>query len=315
MEKIRIGISTCLLGERVRYDGGHKRDPYLVDTLGRYFEYVPVCPEVECGLSTPRESMRLVGDPEAPRLVGTRTSTDFTEQMQTWAEERVRELAGEELCGFIFKSKSPSSGMERVKVYGPSGMPRKVGVGVFAREFMARFPLLPTEEEGRLHDPILRENFIERVFVLKSWRDQVLGKPSPASLSGFQARNKMLIMAHNPAAVAGLGRIAARGNAACFESGLAEYETTLMEALRLKATPRKNTNVLHHAMGYFKKLIGAEEKIELLETIENYRNGLVPLLVPLTLIKHYARKYSVDYLLHQTYLQPHPLELQLRNHA
>ena len=175
MEKIKLGISTCLLGETVRYDGRHKLDRFLMNTLGQYVEYVPVCPEVECGLGVPRESMHLEGDPDSPRLVTTRTKQDMTDRMVQWARKRVVELEKEDLCGFIFKSNSPSSGMERVRVYNEKGMPVKKGIGIFAGIFMDRFPLLPAEEEGRLHDPELRENFIERIFTLKQWRE-VLAK-------------------------------------------------------------------------------------------------------------------------------------------
>jgi uncharacterized protein YbgA (DUF1722 family)/uncharacterized protein YbbK (DUF523 family) len=314
-EKIRIGISSCLLGEKVRYDGGHKRDRYLSTTLSEYFEYVPVCPEFECGLGVPRESMRLVGSPESPRLQGTRSGTDFTERMETWAWNRVRELESERLCGFVFKSNSPSSGMERVKVYGASGMPTKTGVGVFARIFMEQFPLLPTEEEGRLHDPVLRENFIQRVFALQAWRDQVASSPTPKALSDFQARNKLLVMSHSQEAARQLGRMAARGGNGDFAATVGEYEHAFLAALRLHGTLRKNTNVLQHAMGHFKKLLTADEKAELVELIGHYRDGLVPLVVPVTMIAHYARKYQNEYLLQQTYLHPHPLELRLRNHA
>lgn len=175
MEKIKLGISTCLLGENVRYDGGHKLDQFLMNTLGQYVEYIPVCPEVECGLGVPRESMHLEGDPDSPRLVTTRTKQDMTDRMVQWARKRVVELEKEDLCGFIFKSNSPSSGMERVRVYNEKGMPVKKGIGIFAGIFMDRFPLLPAEEEGRLHDPELRENFVERIFTLKQWRE-VLAK-------------------------------------------------------------------------------------------------------------------------------------------
>ncbi|UCG14989.1 MAG: DUF523 domain-containing protein, partial [Deltaproteobacteria bacterium] len=171
MEKgIRLGISTCLLGENVRYDGGHKRDRFITDTLGQFVQFVPVCPEAECGLGIPRESMHLKGSPESPRLITTRTKIDHTDRMLAWARIRVRQLEKEDLCGFIFKSNSPSSGMERVRIYNEAGMPEKKGVGIFARAFMDHFPLLPVEEEGRLHDVKLRENFIERIFALKRWR-------------------------------------------------------------------------------------------------------------------------------------------------
>jgi uncharacterized protein YbbK (DUF523 family)/uncharacterized protein YbgA (DUF1722 family) len=291
MGPIRLGISTCLLGENVRYDGGHKWDRFLTDTLGQYLEYVPVCPEVECGLPIPRESMHLEGDPNSPRLVTSRTHKDHTAQMVKWAKKRVKPLAREDLYGFIFKSNSPSSGMERVKVYNEKGMPEKKGVGMFARIFMDHFPLVPTEEEGRLHDPVLRENFIERVFTLKRWREGLTGKRNLGNLVDFHTRHKLLVALYG------------------------QYETLLMEALKLKTTTRKNTNVLQHMMGYFKKQLSPDEKQELLEVIEQYRQGFIPLIVPITLINHYTRKYTEQYLSKQIYLKPHPLELKLRNHV
>ncbi len=312
---IRMGISTCLMGEKVRHDGGHKLDRYLMDTLGRYFDYVPVCPEFECGLGVPRESMRLVGDAESPRLVTTKSNVDMTERMTEWSRKRVRELEAENLCGFIFKSKSPSSGMMRVKVYSESGMPSKTGVGIFAREFMSHFPLLPVEEEGRLHDPGLRENFIERVFALKRWRDNLAGGRKRGALVKFHSENKLLIMAHSQKHLREMGGLVAGAKdlpvAELFES----YQFLLMEALELRASTAKNTNVLHHIMGYFKRDITSDEKQELLEVIGSYRKGIVPLIVPITLLGHYVRKYKPPYLLNQHYLQPHPVELALRNHV
>ncbi|MDT8389815.1 MAG: DUF523 and DUF1722 domain-containing protein [Lentisphaeria bacterium] len=312
---IKIGVSACLLGENVRYDGGHKRDRYLTDVLSDYFDYVPVCPEVECGLPVPRESMRLTGDPQAPRLTTNRTKRDLTEQMQAWARPKVAELEKENLCGFIFKSNSPSSGMERVKVYSDSGMAEKTGVGLFARIFMDHFPDLPCEEEGRLNDSALRENFIERVFALHAWKESVLQTPTRKGLSDFQARMKLSLMAHSPRGATALGRIAARGKDSDLSADIAEYGTMLMTVMRLIATPKKHTNVLHHAMGYFKKMITADEKVELLDVIESFHQGLTPLIVPITLIKHYARKYETPYLRDQDYLNPHPAELKLRNHC
>lgn len=313
--KIRLGISACLLGEPVRYDGQHKLDRYLRDTLGRYVEWVPVCPEVECGLPVPREAMRLVGDPERPRLVTQRTGVDHTARMLSWAAERLEALEAEDLCGFVFKSGSPSSGMERVKVYGEKGMPEKVGVGLFARAFMDRFPLLAVEEEGRLHDPLLRENFIERVFTYRRWREACARGMTRGNLVDFHTREKLLLLSHSPKHYQALGRLVAA--AKDYEPGelYRRYEELLVEALRLKATPRKNANVLQHALGYFKKDLTAAEKQELLEVIDQYRTEVVPLVVPLTLVVHYVRKYDQSYLKLQTYLNPHPSELQLRNHV
>jgi len=315
MEKIRLGISTCLLGENVRYDGGHKLDRFLTETLGQYVEYVPVCPEVECGLGTPREALRLVGNPEAPRLVTTHTKQDLTDRMTQWAQKRVDELEKEGLYGFIFKSDSPSSGMERVKVHSEQGMPVKKGIGMFARVFMGHFPLLPVEEEGRLHDPVLRENFIERIFTLKRWRETLAQKESRGSLVDFHTRHKLLVLSHSPRHYQIMGKWVAQDKTIPLKDLYQQYQILLMEALFLKTTPKKNSNVLQHMMGYFKEQLSSDEKQELLEVIDSYRQEYIPLVVPVTLIGHYVRKYDQPYLKEQVYLNPHPMELQLRNHV
>jgi uncharacterized protein YbgA (DUF1722 family)/uncharacterized protein YbbK (DUF523 family) len=314
-DRIKVGISACLLGQPVRYDGGHQQDRYLIDTLGQYMEYVPVCPEVECGLGTPREAMRLVGTPENPRLVTRKTGVDHTQKMIRWAKKRVKALEKESLCGFIFKSKSPSSGMSRVKVYNDQGMPAQTGVGMFARVFMDHFPLIPVEEDGRLHDPKIRENFIERVFTLMRWRKNLEEKPAMGRLVDFHSKNKLLIMAHSPKHYKEMGRLVAGGKGTAIKKGYEHYQTLLMDALKLKSTIRKNSNVLFHLMGYFKKQLTADEKQEVIDLIEQYRYGYLPLIVPITLINHYVRKYDQPYLKMQTYLNPHPVELKLRTHV
>ncbi len=314
-DKIKIGVSTCLLGENVRYDGGHKRDRYITDTLGRYLDFVPVCPEVECGLPIPREAMRLVGNPEAPQLITIRSKEDLTDRMLAWSRKRLQALEAEELCGFIFKSGSPSSGMERVKVYDENGVPAKKGRGLFARAFMEHFPRVPVEEDGRLHDPNLRENFIERIFALKRWRDVLRNGRSVGRLVEFHTRNKLLCLAHSDRHYRAMGKLVAGGKSVPVDRLYADYEKLLMQALALRSTVRKNTNVLQHMMGYFKKDLTRDEKQELLEVIDEYRREMVPLIVPVTLLKHYVRKYDQDYLARQTYLNPHPLDLRLRNHV
>lgn len=314
-DKLRLGVSACLLGQNVRYDGGHKLDRFIAEQLGRFAEFVPVCPEVECGLPVPREAMRLVGDPEAPRLMTVRSGRDLTEQMLRWARGRVEELAREDLCGFIFKSRSPSSGMVGVKVYGESGVPAKKGVGLFARAFMERFPLVPAEDDGRLHDAVLRENFVERVFTLKRWRDALAQGRRLKTLVDFHARHKYLIQSHSEKHVREMGRLVAHAKGAPVADAFAEYERLLLEALSLKATVRKHSNVLQHILGYFKRQLAADEKQEMLEVIEQYRAGHAPLLVPVTLINHYVRKYRQPYLAEQAYLNPHPAELKLRTYS
>jgi len=315
MEKIKIGISSCLLGNAVRYDGGHKLDRFLRDTLGQYVDYVPVCPETECGMGIPRESMRLEGKTGAPRLVTHRTREDKTEMMLLWAKKRVAELEAENLCGFIFKSDSPSSGMERVKVYDDKGMPAKTGVGIFARIFMEHFPLLPVEEEGRLHDTGLRENFIDRIFTLKRWREIRNMKSSRGALVDFHTRHKLLLLSHSTKLYQAMGKLVAGQKSLSVQDLFLQYELMMMEALKLKTTPKKNVNVLQHMMGYFKEQLSTDEKKELLEILDDYQKGFIPLIVPLTLIGHYVRKYDQAYLRKQIYLNPHPLELQLRNHV
>lgn len=312
---IKIGISSCLMGYKVRFDGGHKRDRFLTDTLGQYFEYVPVCPEVEYGFGIPREALRLVGNPDSPRLVTTKTHRDHTDRMLRWARKRVIELGKEGLCGFIFKSNSPSSGMERVKVYSDEGMPQKKGRGVFAGVFMDRFPLIPVEEEGRLHDAKLRENFIERIFTLKRWRELQENGMRLGGLVDFHTRNKLLILSHSPKHCSAMGKLVAGGKQYVIREIFQRYEVLLMEALKLKTTIKKNVNVLQHMMGYFKKHLSADEKKELLEIIQSYHDEDIPLIVPVTLFNHYVRKYEQPYLHKQTYLNPHPLALHLRNHV
>ncbi len=314
-ERVRLGISSCLLGNAVRWNAGHKLDRFLTNTLGKFVDYVPVCPEVEAGFGVPRESMRLVGDPENPRLITFKSKTDHTDQMQRWARKRVKELEKEDLHGFIFKSDSPSSGMIRVKVYTEKGMPVKKGVGMFAREFMARFPLIPAEDDGRLHDAKIRENFIERIFTLRRWRETITKAKRMGNLVDFHTRNKLLILSHSPKHYRVMGKLVAEGKQMSMNDLYARYENTLMEALALKTTAKKNLNVLQHLMGYFKRQLSKDEKQELLDVFGQYRLGFVPLVVPLTLINHFVRKYDQPYLKLQTYLNPHPVELKLRTHV
>ncbi|MGZ3605271.1 MAG: YbgA family protein, partial [Thermodesulfobacteriota bacterium] len=293
----------------------HKLDRFLTDTLGQYVEYIPACPEVECGLPVPRESMHLEGDPDSPRLITIRTKQDMTDRMVRWANKRVVALEKEDLCGFIFKSNSPSSGMERVWIYNEKGMPGKRGVGIFARIFMDHFPLLPVEDEGRLHDPKLRDNFIERIFGLKRWREILSKKESRGTLVEFHTKHKLLILSHGPKHYQMMGKLVAKAKEIPIKELYQQYQAILMEALQLKTSPKKNANVLQHMMGYFKEQLSSDEKQELLEVIDHYRKEYVPLIVPMTLINHYVRKYSQPYLEQQVYLNPHPLELRLRNHV
>jgi len=312
---VRIGISARLLGEKVRYDGGHKRDIYLVETFGRHVEWVPVCPEVELGLGTPRETLRLVRISNDIRMVMPKTGTDHTENMRTYATHRVRELARENLNGYILKKDSPSCGMERVRIFDSQGVPAKSGRGLFAEVLLQHFPHLPVEEEGRLCDPRLRENFIERVFAYARLQSLFSAHWRFGDLVAFQTAHKLLLMAHSPQAYRSLGRLVAEGKSVPRVELRERYESEFMGALREMATTKRQVNVLQHMVGYFSKRLDVDSRQELQAVIHDYHSGIVPLVVPLTLINHYVRKYDVAYLRGQVYLEPHPKELMLRNHG
>ncbi len=314
-EPIRIGISACLLGEKVRFDGGHKRDRYLTDTLGQYFEWVPVCPEVEVGLPTPRPSLRLELADGDVRMVVTKEGRDLTRAMRSYAKSRVAALAEKELRGYLLKKDSPSCGMERVRVYKEKGPPNRNGRGLFAEALLARYPLLPVEEEGRLHDPMLRDNWVTRVFAYHRLCGLWKGRWKVGDLVRFHTAHKFLLLAHSPQDYRELGRTVAAAKQIDRKELRAQYDTQFMAALTKKATRKKNTNVLQHILGFFKKEIDGPSRQELLAHIEDYHGGLVPLVVPLTLVAHYVRLLDVEYLRDQVYLAPHPKELALRNHV
>ncbi|MFN0007870.1 MAG: YbgA family protein [Planctomycetota bacterium] len=312
---LRIGVSSCLLGENVRFDGGHARDRFVVETLGQWFEFIPVCPEMEIGMGTPRPTVRLVDEGQGLRMVAPSTGEDFTQRMQAYSASRIGELAKQDLDGYVLKKSSPSCGLERIRVY-QKGMPmRRDERGLFAAELLRRWPGLPVEEEGRLNDPHLRENFIERVFCRNRWRVLVSRGLTRRRLVEFHTAHKLLIRAHNEAAYQRLGRlvgsIGKTGNRELFEA----YETELQAALCTRATNKRHANVLQHALGYMKTELSALEKREILSAIEDYRRGLLPLVVPLTLLRYDIRRHQIDYLAAQLYFDPHPKELMLRNHA
>ena len=311
---IKIGVSSCLLGEHVRYDGGHKHDRYITDILGEHFSFVPVCPERECGLPIPREAMRLEGDSVVPRLMTRQTRVDKTEQMLAYCSAKITVLQNEDFCGFIFKKDSPSCGLFRVKVYN-NGQAQKNGSGLFAAAMVRHFHLLPMEEEGRLNDPDIRENFIERVFSYRRWKNFLMGALTIGRLVEFHTTNKLLMMAHSPQIYREMGGLVAHASDLSMADLLQRYEELFMKGLALHATVKKNTNVLHHIMGYFKQQLAPDEKVELLEVIDHYHDKQLPLIVPMTLLCHYIRKYDQQYLKGQVYLAPHPSQLMLRNHV
>ena len=312
---LRIGISACLLGVEVRFDGGHKRDTFLTNVLGPYVEYVPVCPEVEMGLGTPRETLRLVRQPVGLRMITTRTGIDHTDGMNRWSKRRLEELAGEDLSGYVLKKDSPSCGMERVKTYGGGALPARDGRGLFASALLGRVPLLPVEEEGRLSDPTLRENFIERIFAYRRLHDLFSGRWTPGTLVAFHTGQKMSLLSHSTTAYNELGRLVARAGTVPRADLRRGYETLFMQTLARPATRARHTNVLHHMAGHLKRMLDADSRAELAACIDEYRRAVVPLIVPLTLIRHYVRVHDVTYLKGQVYLEPHPRELMLRNHV
>lgn len=311
---VRIGVSACLLGQPVRFDGGHKRDAFLLGSFGRFVEWVPVCPEVELGLGTPRETLRLERRGDDTRLVTTKTRVDHSDAMRAWARARVEALAREDLSGYVLKKDSPSCGMERVKLYGQSGATR-TGRGLFAQVLLERFPHLPVEEEGRLSDARLRDNFVERVFAYRRLTAFFAGRWTVGGLVAFHTAHKFLVLAHSPRHYAALGRVVAAARRTPRAELRATYTTTLMTGLTILATPAKHANVLQHLLGHLRDGASPADRQELAALIDDHRRGLVPLIVPLTLLRHHVRRANLTYLADQLYLEPHPRELMLRNHV
>lgn len=312
---IRIGVSSCLLGNAVRFDGGHKRDSFLTDQLQPFVEYVPVCPEVEVGMAIPRPTLRLQDSGDGPRLIAPASGEDYTAAMRAWADRRLRALEGLELSGYVLKKNSPSCGMERVRIYGSAGMPTRNGQGVFASVLRERFPDLPIEEEGRLNDPVLRESFIERVFAYRRVRDLFARRWRAGDLVAFHTAHKLQLMAHSPSAYRALGRFVADVKSLRRNEVEVQYQAGFMAALAQRATARRHLNVLQHILGYFRTSLDEGDRAELLRVMEEYGARLVPLVVPITLIQHHLRRCGIKYLADQTYLAPHPKELMLRNHV
>ncbi len=312
-EPIRLGVSSCLLGAKVRFDGGHKRDRYLTDVLGEWFDWVPVCPELDIGLGIPRPTIRLVEGGDNPRLIEPKSGEDLTGKMEIYSEKKVDALMASGLDGYLLKRASPSCGMERVKVYTEAGMPLKAGAGVFARILMEKWPNLPVEEEGRLNDPMLRARFIEHVFCRHRWRSLERRGFSRRRLVEFHTAHKLLLRAHNEAGYRRLGRIVASAGSVPDAELYRAYEEEFNKVLSNRATRKRHANVLYHALGYLKRDLDSFERNELVSLIEDYRNDMVPLIVPVTLLRHHVAKHGIGYLQGQLYLEPHPRELMLRN--
>jgi uncharacterized protein YbgA (DUF1722 family)/uncharacterized protein YbbK (DUF523 family) len=311
--KPKIAISACLMGDEVRYNGGHKESRLCSRVLTDYFDFITVCPEVSIGLGIPREPIRLVGNPYQPEAVGTiDREINVTGPLAEYGRKMAAELS--DICGYIFMQKSPSCGLERVKVYNPHGAPVDGGGrGIYAQAFCAQHPNLPVEEDGRLNDPVLRENFLTRVFAYSAWQHLLKEGLSRRGLTDFHSRYKYLLMAHNPVQYKALGNLLGNMGKTDAETLGPQYFSELMSALKKCATRRTHTNVLQHLCGYLKKTLSADDKQEVQHVIGQYRQGIVPLVVPLTLLKHHFRQHPDPYIAQQVYLQPHPENLSLRN--
>lgn len=311
MYKIKVGISACLLGQEVRFDGGHKRSSFCERDLGPHFDYHPVCPEMAIGLGAPRAAIRLVKRQGEIRAEASNGSFDVTDRLIAFSEQKARQL--DFLSGYILCAKSPSCGMERVRIYGANNEgSAKEGVGLFAKALMEANPLLPVEEDGRLCDPILRENFVLRVFAYHDWQQLCARGITASALIRFHSRYKYLVLSHATTHYRALGKLLGNLAKADLQEVADSYIKGLMAALTLRANRRSHTNVLMHLQGYFKRVLTPAQKQELCEAIDKYRTGLFPLLVPITLIRHYLREYPNPYLSEQVYLNPHPDTLKLR---
>ena len=309
--KISIGISSCLLGHKVRFDSGHKNNSYINNTLSEYFDFIPFCPEVDIGLGIPRETIRLVLLDDKVHCVGSKNpDLDVTDRLKDCAE--AQKPWQQNLSGYILKKDSPSCGMERVRLY-KGDMPDRIGVGIYAQKLMENFPDLPVEEEGRLGDAILRENFIQRVFIYARWQKLAVEGLSLQTLNRFHAQHKYIFMSHNQAMAKELGHWLAQAHAEDPSEVLPQYLTKMMTLLKLRASRKGHVNTLHHLQGYLKNFISADDKTELVDIIDQYRNGLLPLIVPITLLRHHFRRFPNDYITDSYYMKPHPKELMLLN--
>lgn len=311
--KIKIGVSGCLLGQNIRFDGQHKFHWYINEILGKYFEYVSMCPEVEVGMGVPRKSVRLVGDLKSPEMIEPVSGMNWTKKMHVYSQKKIPRLS--ELSGFLFKKGSPSCGVFRTKVYQKNGIPLANGRGLFADAFCKRWPLIPVEEEGRLNDSKLRENFLERVFGYNRLKTMMSERFKRGDWVKFHERSKFLILSHSRKHYSELGQLVASISSYSAKEFKDKYAMIYMEALTVKTTPKKHSDVLQHVMGFIKKDVGSKERADILRSIDNYRKGIIPLIVPITLLNHYIKVLEIAYIKDQFYLNPHPEDLSLRNHV
>ncbi len=310
---VRVGISSCLLGDRVRYDGGHKRDDYLVDVVGRYVEWVPVCPEVEAGMGTPRETVQLTSVDGGIRML-TKAGIDHTDLVERFTRQRMQSLERAKLCGYVLKSRSPSCGIDRVPVAQPGRAVRRNGRGLFARRLMEALPHLPVEDEQRLGDARVRENFIRRIFARYRWLELVSTGLTRDALMRYHRAYKYLLMAHNQEGTRRLGRLLAKPERYVTVHGLADaYLAEFSQIMQRRPTRRNHTNVLQHMAGYFTDRLDGPARRELTRMIEQYHDGILPLIVLAVLFRYYVQKFDIAYLKDQTYLHPFPGEMMLLN--
>jgi len=312
-QPLRLGISTCLLGEAVRYDGGHCHDRYLTGVLGRWVEWVSVCPEAELGMGIPRPTLRLQKSEEGARIVTPSTGEDWTDRMNDFAEQRIEESGIGSLDGYVLKKSSPSCGLSRLKVYIKDMPGERDGVGVFAAKLMELCPQLPLEEDGRLNDPVLRQNFVERIFGRNRWRSLVRNGLDRGALVEFHTAHKLLLRAHSEVMYKELGQVVASAGTVSNEALFARYGDLFHACLARIPKIKAHVNVLEHAMGYLKNLLDSREKHLILDSIAQYRRGVLPLVVPQTLIQFNVEKHEIAYLQGQLYFEPNPKELMLRN--
>ena len=312
---LRLGVSSCLLGEEVRYDGGHKRDDFVADTLGGFVEYVRVCPEVELGMGIPRPSIRLVQDEAgSTRLLDEKNDVDWTERMQEYARAKCAELAALDLDGYVLKKASPSCGLLRMRVFRSNGhAAHRDGQGLFARELVRSLPELPVEEDGRLNDPRLRETFVERVFTRARWRRLLADEPGPRDLVAFHTAHKLLLLAHDEATYRRMGRVVAVAGDEPFDDVLERYGALLHGALARPSSTRRHINVLQHVLGHFKEHLAAGEKRALLDAIDEFARGHVPLAVPVALLHFQVERCDVAWLRRQLYFDPYPKDFLVRS--
>ncbi|MGJ8663525.1 MAG: DUF1722 domain-containing protein [Marinicella sp.] len=313
MKKIKVGISACLLGQPVRFNGSHKNSSFCSEVLSEWFEFVAICPEVEIGLGIPREPIRLVNEKGQIRVKNvTDQSKDYTDQLHEFADKKAAELT--ELCGYIFMQKSPSCGVFRVKVYSPNGIPEyNPAMGAYAAQLKKRHPLMPMEEAGRINDIRLRENFIIRVFANHDWREHVLKEPLAKNLVAFHTRYKFLLQAHSEADYRQLGQLVAEAGVKPMVDLLADYFALFTACLTQVAKINNHVNVLLHMLGFLKSKLPSDVKSSILKLIERYKEQKVHLIVPITMLKHYVEIHQIEYLMNQKYLSPYPYELGLRN--